>query len=57
MKKYIHKKTKDIWYAQCKEHIKYLSNNPNFKEVKENEKPKNDTKGDETPNKVENTTE
>lgn len=59
MKKFINKKTKDIWYALCKEHINYLSNNPNFKEIKEEEKPKSEKKGTKVPkeNEVENTTE
>lgn len=35
MRKFRNKKTGDIWYAEDKEHIKELSKNPNFKEVKE----------------------
>lgn len=57
MKKFINIKTKDIWYAQCKEHINYLNNNPNFKEIKDKEKTKNEKKGEKTPKEEKNTTE
>lgn len=38
MKKYRNIKTKEIWYAEDKEHIKELDKNPNFKEIKDKNK-------------------
>lgn len=34
MVKFKNKKTKEIWEAFDKEHIKYFKSNPNFEEVK-----------------------
>lgn len=51
MKKYINIKTKDIWYAEDKEHIKELNKNPNFKEIKEKNKKVVETNKEKTTEK------